>query len=238
MHVNAPVAAARRRCSPATSRSSTGCSPRSPTTASRARRELFARDRPVSNAGERAVPRPARRSARARRAQDRPHRHRHALGVRPPAALRPRRQLPAAHHQEAAPQVDPLRAALVPARRHQREMAAGARRHASGTNGPTRTASSARSTATSGATGARPDGGEIDQIANVIESSENQARFAPPHRQRLEPRRRRPHGAAAVPRAVPVLRRRRQALLPDVPAQRRPLPRRALQHRLLRRCSP
>ena len=48
------------------------------------------------------------------------------------------------------------------------------------------------------------------------------------------PGRRRQHGAAAVPRAVPVLRRRRRAVLPALPAQRRPLPRRAVQHRLLR----
>ena len=75
-----------------------------------------------------AVPRPRRRGARARRAQVRPHRHRHAVGVRAPASLRPRGQLPAAHHEEAAPQVHPLRAALVPARRHQRALAAGARR--------------------------------------------------------------------------------------------------------------
>ena len=42
------------------------------------------------------------------------------------------------------------------------------------------------------------------------------------------------HGARAVPRAVPVLRRRRQAVVPALPAQRRPVPRRAVQHRLLR----
>ena len=38
----------------------------------------------------------------------------------------------------------------------------------------------------------------------------------------------------AVPRVVPVLRGRRQALVPALPAQRRPVPRRAVQHRQLR----
>ena len=41
-------------------------------------------------------------------------------------------------------------------RRHQRQLSQRARRHASGTNGPTRTASSARSTAGNGAPGRRP----------------------------------------------------------------------------------
>src|SRR5256885_10924865 len=59
------------------------------------------------------------------------------------------------------------------------------------------------------------------------------ARLAPPPRHRLEPRRRRQDGAAALPRALPVLRRRRPPLLPDVPEERRPLPRRAVQHRLV-----
>ena len=58
--------------------------------------------------------------------------------------------------------------------------------------------------------------------------------FAPHHRQRLERRRARADGAHALPRAVPVLRRGRPAVLPAVPAQRRHLPRRAVQHRLLR----
>jgi thymidylate synthase len=39
---------------------------------------------------------------------------------------------------------------------------------------------------------------------------EEQPGFAPPHRQRLEPGRHRAHEAAALPRAVPVLRRRRR----------------------------
>ena len=65
-------------------------------------------------------------------------------------------RLSAHHHQEAAPQVDRPRAALVPRRRHQRQVSQRARRHASGTNGRTSAASSARSTAGSGARGRRP----------------------------------------------------------------------------------
>ena len=65
------------------------------------------------------------------------------------------RGLSAGHHQEAAPQVDRPRAAVVPRRRHQRQVSQRARRHASGTNGRTRTAISARSTASSGARGRR-----------------------------------------------------------------------------------
>ena len=61
-----------------------------------------------------------------------------------------------------------------------------------------------------------------------------QSGFAPPDRQRVERRRPAEDGADAVPHAVPVLRRRRQAQLPALPAQRRHLPRRAVQHRQLR----
>ena len=41
-------------------------------------------------------------------------------------------------------------------------------------------------------------------------------------------------GARSVPRVLPVLRRRRQAVVPALPAQRRPVPRRPVQHRQLR----
>ena len=64
-----------------------------------------------------------------RDAEVRSHRHGHPQPVRPPVALRPVRRLPADHHQEGAPQVGRLRAAVVPARRLQRRLAAGARRH-------------------------------------------------------------------------------------------------------------
>ena len=49
----------------------------------------------------------------------------------------------------------------------------------------------------------------------------DQPGLAPAHRVRVEPGRGRRHGAAAVPRAVPVLRRGRQAELPALPARRR-----------------
>ena len=60
-----------------------------------------------------------------------------------------------------------------------------------------------------------------------------QSGFAPADRHRLESGRRRQDGAAAVPLPVPVLRRRRAALLPALPALGRRVPRRAVQHRLL-----
>ena len=62
--------------------------------------------------------------------------------------------------------------------------------------------------------------------------------LAPHDRLGLERGRRAEDEAAALPRAVPVLRRRRQAVLPAVPAQRRHLPGRALQHRLVRAADP
>ena len=51
-----------------------------------------------------------------------------------------------------------------------------------------------------------PDGSHIDQIAQVVDQIAQQSGLAPADRQRVERRRDRPHGAAAVPRAVPVLR--------------------------------
>ena len=51
-----------------------------------------------------------------------------------------------------------------------------------------------------------PDGREVDQIAKVIESIRTNPDSPPPHRLGLERRRRRRHGAAAVPHDVPVLR--------------------------------
>ena len=61
-----------------------------------------------------------------------------------------------------------------------------------------------------------------------------QSGFAPPDRHRLESGRRRQDGAAAVPLPVPVLRRRRQAVVPALSALGRRVPRRAVQHRVLR----
>ncbi len=53
-----------------------------------------------------------------------------------------------------------------------------------------------------------PDGGHIDQIAEVVEAAQDQPRFAPHHRQRLERGRAAEDGADAVPCVLPVLRRR------------------------------
>ena len=78
------------------------------------------------------------------------------------------------------------------------------------------------------------DGRTIDQIANVVDDDPPQSGFAAADRHRLESRRRRQDGAAAVPLPVPVLCRRRPAVLPALPALGRHLPRRAVQHRLLR----
>ena len=49
--------------------------------------------------------------------------------LRPPDALRPDRGLPAGHHEEGPHPLGLRRAAVVPARRHQRQVAAGPRRH-------------------------------------------------------------------------------------------------------------
>ena len=60
-----------------------------------------------------------------------------------------------------------------------------------------------------------------------------QSGFAAADRHRVESGRRRQDGAAAVPLPVPVLRRRRAAVLPALPALGRRVPRRAVQHRVL-----
>ena len=106
----------------------------------------------------------------------------------------------------------------------------------SGTNGPMRPASSARSMARNGARGRRRDGGTIDQIAEVIAPHPQRSRFAPADRDGVEPGRCRPHGAAALPLPVPVLRREWPAFLSALSALGGCLPRRAVQHRLL--CAP
>ena len=85
--------------------------------------------------------------------------HRHAKRLRPPDAVRPRRGLPAGDDEEDPHPVGLRRAAVVPARRHQRQVAQGPRHLDLGRVGRRRTATSARSTATSGAPGRRPTGG-------------------------------------------------------------------------------
>ena len=175
------------------------------------------------------------RDPRRRRREARPHRHRHALGLRPSDALRSRREgFPLRHDQEAASQVDHLRAALVPA-------------PATPTSNISTTTASriwnewADERGELGPVYGRqwrswptPDGGTIDQIAEVVHADPPQSRFPPADRHRLEPGRHRQDGAAAVPLPVPVLRRGRRAVLPALSALGRRLPRRAVQHRLLR----
>ena len=146
-------------------------------------------------------------------------------------------RLSARHHQEAAPQVDRPRAALVPARRHQRQISQRSRRPHLGRMGRRERRSrpglrpAMALLAGAGRPHHRPDrqGGRRDPP---------QSRFAPADRHRLESGRRRQDGAAAVPLPVPVLRRRRPAVLPALPALGRHLSRRAVQHRLLRAADP
>ena len=78
------------------------------------------------------------------------------------------------------------------------------------------------------------DGGKpIDQISESSQPVAEEPSFAAADRVGVEPGRGRRHGAAALPLPVPVLRRRRQAVLPALPAFGRHLPRRAVQHRVL-----
>src|SRR5699024_4431403 len=69
----------------------------------------------------------AARSAGGRQSQGRPHRHRDPQPVRPPDPLRPGAGLSPDHHQAGPLPFAGDRAAVVPARRHQRALAAGAR---------------------------------------------------------------------------------------------------------------
>ena len=103
----------------------------------------------------------------------------------------------------------------------------------SGTNGRTRMAISARSTAGNGAHGRRPTAARSIRSPKVVDDDPPQSGFAPPDRHRLESGRHRHDGAAAVPLPVPVLRRGGQAVLPALSALGRRVSRRAVQHRVL-----
>ena len=142
--------------------------------------------------------------------------------------------LPAPHDQEGAHQVDRPRAPVVPARRDQHRATSRRTASRSGTNGPTRTATSARSTATSGARWPAPDGAAHRPARERGRRDQAQPGFAAAHRVGVERRRHPAHEAAAVPRVLPVLRGGRPAVVPALPAQRGHLPRRAVQHRVVR----
>jgi hypothetical protein len=168
----------------------------------------------------------------------RPHRHRHAQRVRPPDALRPERGLPAGDDQEGPPEVHHPRAAVVPAGLQRQQLAARSAASPSGTNGRARTATWARSTACSGAAGRRP-------TAATSTRSPKSSRRSRPTRIRAAsssapgtwPTSRRWRWRPATRSSSSTWRRPkcgRQAVVPAVPAQRRHLPGRALQHRQLR----
>jgi hypothetical protein len=179
------------------------------------------------------ISRPPADDPRRRRAAVGPHRHRDPDLVRRADALRPAEGLPAPHHQEAPPALDHRRAAVVPSRRHQHRAGSRSARSASGTNGRTRAATSAPSTASNGATGKPADGRHIDQIALPDRADQARPVVAAADRHRLESRRDRQDGAGAVPLPVPDPGRRRAAQPPALPAQRRHVSGRPVQHRQL-----
>ena len=131
-------------------------------------------------------------------------------------------------------EVDRARAPVVPARRDQRALAQAKRRHDLGRVGGRQRRARPDLRLPVAVAGRRPTAREIDQIANVVARDPAQSRFAAADRLGVERRRHPADEAAAVPRVLPVLRRRRAPVVPALPAQRRHLPRRAVQHRVLR----
>src|ERR1017187_6997034 len=66
-----------------------------------------------------SVSRSARTDSLRRRGETRPHRHRHAVDIRPSDALQSGGRLPDADHQEAAAEIDRARTLMVSRWRHQ-----------------------------------------------------------------------------------------------------------------------
>ena len=144
---------------------------------------------------------------------------------------------PAAHHQEAAPALDHHRAALVPARRHQRALAAGEQGQHLGRMGRrgwrTRPVYGKQWRA-----GQAPDGREIDQIAGADRAIKRN----PGSRRQIVTAW---NPAEIDQMALPPCHCLFQTYvadgrlyLPALSAQRRRLPRRAIQHRQLRPADP
>ncbi len=79
-----------------------------------------------------------------------------------------------------------------------------------------------------------PDGGAIDQMADVVAEIRRNPTLAPADRHRLESGGEPSDGAVAVPLPVSVQCRRRRAFLSALSALGRRLSRRAVQHRVLR----
>ena len=199
--------------------------PAPPPTASAHPRTPLAADAPIPRFHA-ARPRP-------RPPQERSHGHRHAVGVRLPDALSAGRRVPAADDQEG-PHKSVIHELLWFLR------------------GETNVRSLQEAGVTiwdewAGADGElgpiygyqwrswpAPDGRHIDQLANVLA----EIRRNPDSRRLIvsawNVARHSAHGAAALPRVLPVLRRRRPAVVPALPAKLRHLPRRAVQHRVLR----
>ncbi len=151
---------------------------------------------------------------RAWRRQDRPHRHRYALVVRLPDALRPGGRFSVGHDQEAAPALDHSRAALVPAGLEQRCLSAREQGHDLGRVGARgrRTRPGVwRAVALMANAGRRCDRSDCSDPA----ADPDQSGFAPTHRFGLERQRHPADGSAALPPAVPVLCSRRPVELSD-----------------------
>ena len=165
--------------------------------------------RPVPHAvrGFRA-PRPGGRPTQAR-----PHGHRHAQRLRVPDALRPRGGLPARDDEEGP---FPSIAYELSGSCAAKGTSAGSRSTASrfGTSGPTRTATSAPSTACSGGAGRRRTAATSIRSPRSCGSARG-PRLAPDRRQRVERGRPSRDGAPPVTRSSSSIRAR-----PECPADR------------------
>ena len=134
----------------------------------------------------------------------RPHGDGHDERVRTSDAVRHGRGVSAAHYEEAAPQVDNTRTAVVSQRRHQREVSSGQRREDMERMGrrERRTWSRIR---TSVALVARLQRRNDRPDCGRSQSTEDQSRLTPDDCLCMECGRGRTHGPATVPHTVPVM---------------------------------